>query len=356
MEIALDIAYQCAPDHPWVKEHPQWFKHRPDGSIRYAENPPKLYQDIYPIDFETEDRAALWQALEDVVRYWVGQGVHIFRVDNPHTKPFAFWECMIGNVKADFPDVIFLAEAFTRPRIMEQLAKVGFSQSYTYFTWRNTKWELATYLDELTNTDVKEYFRPNFWPNTPDILHQSLQTGGRPAFVTRFLLAATLSSNYGIYGPVYELCVNQPREHPSEEYLNSEKYEIKHWDTSDPHSLREFITLVNKARRENPALQHTNNLRFLDIDSDQILAYVKTSADNSNRILTILNLDPQAGQSSTLWLPLDELGLGGGEVLVDDLLKGTTETWRGERQIINLHPSDTQVRLLRLRAWNEPAN
>ncbi len=354
MEIALDIAYQCAPDHPWVKQHPEWFKHRPDGSIRYAENPPKLYQDIYPIDFETRDRAGLWKALEDVVRFWVEQGVRIFRVDNPHTKAFAFWQYMIANVKRDFPDVLFLAEAFTRPRTMEHLAKLGFSQSYTYFTWRNTKWELATYMDELTNTDIREYFRPNFWPNTPDILHESLQDGGRPAFVSRFMLAATLSSNYGIYGPAFELCVNQPRENGSEEYLNSEKYEVKHWDLDQSHSLRDYITLINKARRENTALQYTNNVRFLDPDGEHVLSYYKISPDGTNRILVMVNLDYSAGHSAAFWLPLEDMGLSRGEEFyVDDLLKGTTETWRGDRQMINLHPGDTQVRLLRLRTWQE---
>ncbi|HLF76572.1 MAG TPA: alpha-1,4-glucan--maltose-1-phosphate maltosyltransferase, partial [Dehalococcoidia bacterium] len=340
----------CAPDHPWVKEHPQWFKHRADGSIRFAENPPKLYQDIYPIDFETEDWQALWQALEGVFRFWIDQGVRIFRVDNPHTKPFAFWERTLGNLKADFPDVIFLSEAFTRPRIMEYLSKLGFTQSYTYFTWRNSKWELETYLQELTESVISEFFRPNFWPNTPDILHAYLQYGGRPAFITRLVLAATLSSNYGIYGPAFELGVNAPREPGSEEYLDSEKYEVKHWDLWAQHSIRDLITHVNKARRENPALQHNGRLRFLSIDSDQILAYIKTSPDGSNRILGLVNLEAKAGQSGTLWLPLAELGLPIHEdFAVDDLLSDSTESWRGDRHIVNLHPSASQVRLLRLR-------
>jgi starch synthase (maltosyl-transferring) len=257
---------------------------------------------------------------------------------------------MIGRVKRDFPDVIFLSEAFTRPRIMEQLSKVGFTHSYTYFTWRNSKWELETYLRELTESDVREYFRPNFWPNTPDILHETLQHGGRPAFISRFLLASTLSTNYGIYGPAFELCVNTPREPGSEEYLDSEKYEVKHWDLWGQHSIRDVIAHVNRARRENPALQHNGRLRFLDIDSEQIIAYVKASPDNANRVLVLVNLDAEAGQSGTLWLPLEDLGLPWHEdFAVDDLLRDGTESWRGDRQVISLHPSDTQVRLLRLR-------
>jgi starch synthase (maltosyl-transferring) len=350
MEIALDLAYQCTPDHPWVEEHPQWFRHRPDGTIRFAENPPKLYQDIYPIDFETEDREALWQALEEVVRYWIDKGVHIFRVDNPHTKAFAFWEHMICRVRADHPQVLFLAEAFTRPRTMEYLAKLGFSQSYTYFTWRNTKWELTSYLQELTQTPVHEYFRPNFWPNTPDILHESLQTGGRPAFVSRFLLAATLSSNYGIYGPAFELGVNVPREPGSEEYRDSEKYEVKHWDLEQPQSLRDLIARVNQARRENPALQRNDGLRFHNIENDQLIAYTKTSRDGANCVLALVNLDPHDGHTGTLWLPLAELGLPETQPFaVDDLLSGDTETWMGAGQLVDLHPRWTQVRLLRLR-------
>ncbi|HTY81810.1 MAG TPA: alpha-1,4-glucan--maltose-1-phosphate maltosyltransferase, partial [Dehalococcoidales bacterium] len=230
IEIALDMAFQCSPDHPWVKEHPEWFLHRPDGTVQYAENPPKKYQDIYPLDFEGENWRGLWEELKSVVCYWAEQGIRIFRIDNPHTKPFDFWEWLIREVKKEYPDAIFLAEAFTRPKVMYRLAKVGFTQSYTYFTWRNTRQELTDYLNELTMTDIKDFFRPNFWPNTPDILHEFLQKGGRPAFITRLVLAATLCSSYGIYGPAYELCENMPREPGSEEYLNSEKYEVKHWD------------------------------------------------------------------------------------------------------------------------------
>ena len=241
MELAMDIAFQCAPDHPWVKEHPEWFKKRADGTIQYAENPPKRYQDIYPLDFESTDWRGMWQALKDVFTFWAAKGVRIFRVDNPHTKAFPFWEWCIAEVKAEYPDALFLAEAFTRPRVMQRLAKLGYSQSYTYFTWRDTKAELIEYMTELTQTTVKEYMRPNFWPNTPDILPGILQTGGLPAFKSRLILAATLSSNYGIYGPAYELGDNTPfRKEKSEEYLNSEKYEVKQWDREDP---RQFETV-----------------------------------------------------------------------------------------------------------------
>ncbi len=249
LEIALDLAYQCSPDHPWVREHPSFFKRRPDGTIQYAENPPKKYQDIYPLDFETEDWRELWMELKGVIDYWIDQGVLIFRVDNPHTKSFPFWKWAIAEIRTAHPDVIFLAEAFTRPKVMYRLAKLGFTQSYTYFTWRNTKEELTEYLEELTQTDVAEYFRPNFWPNTPDILHAELQDGGRPAFSSRFVLAATLSSNYGIYGPAFELCENRPAKPGSEEYLNSEKYQLRHWNIDDPQNLQTLIARVNEIRR-----------------------------------------------------------------------------------------------------------
>jgi starch synthase (maltosyl-transferring) len=262
IDVAIDLAFQASPDHPWVKEHPAWFRHLPDGSIRHAENPPKRYEDIYPLNFETDDWRALWTELLDVVRFWIAQGVKVFRVDNPHTKPFAFWEWMIGLVRADHPEVIFLSEAFTRPTVMQQLAKVGFTQSYTYFTWRNSKWEIETYLTELTKTDVAEYFRPNFWPNTPDILHESLQTGGRAAFLSRLVLAATLGASYGIYGPVFELQEHIPRSSGSEEYSHSEKYEIRSWDLARPDSLSEFIARVNKIRRDHAALQFNDALHF----------------------------------------------------------------------------------------------
>jgi starch synthase (maltosyl-transferring) len=339
IEVALDIAYQVAPDHPWVTEHPQWFKHRPDGSIRYAENPPKKYEDIYPIDFETKDWKALWAALEGVIRFWIEQGVTVFRVDNPHTKAFAFWENMIGSVKKDHPETIFLSEAFTRPRVRYYLAKLGFTQSYTYFTWRNTKQELTEYVTELTTTEVKDYFRPNFWPNTPDILHETLQDGGRGAFALRYVLAATLSSNCGIYGPAYELSVNTPRERGTEDYLDSEKYEIKVWDLEAPGSLRGLISRVNRVRRENPALQLNETIRFHETDSNQLLAYSKTDRDGGNVTFVVVNLDPHVRQSGRLRVPIDELGLPwDNEYQVHDLLSDSTYSWRGEWQYIDLNP------------------
>ena len=263
LEVALDIAFQGSPDHPYVREHPNWFRWRPDNTVQYAENPPKKYEDIYPFEFETEDWQALWEEFNRIVRFWIEQGVHIFRVDNPHTKPFHFWEWLISDIKKDYPEVFFLAEAFTRPKAMYRLAKVGFSQSYNYFAWRNTKREITQYLTELTRTEVREYFRPNLWPNTPDILPEYLQFGGRPAFMIRLVLAATLGASYGIYGPAFELCESRPREAGSEEYLNSEKFELKHWDIKGPDSLKDFIARVNRIRRENAALQKRLESEFL---------------------------------------------------------------------------------------------
>ncbi len=254
LEVALDIAFQCSPEHPYVKQHPQWFRHRPDGTIQYAENPPKKYQDIYPFDFENEDWRGLWDELKSVFLFWLEHGVRIFRVDNPHTKPFAFWEWCLAEVKAARSDAIFLAEAFTRPKIMYRLAKLGFTQSYTYFTWRNTKQELTEYFTELTRPAVADVFRPNLFTNTPDILHAYLQEGGRAAFIVRSVLAATLGANWGVYGPAFELQERTPREAGSEEYLNSEKYEVKQWDLNRPDSLRDLLGQLNKLRREQPAL------------------------------------------------------------------------------------------------------
>ena len=275
MELAMDIAFQCTPDHPWVTEHPEWFRHRADGSIQYAENPPKKYQDIYPIEFETDDWEALWQALADVFRYWIGEGVRIFRVDNPHTKAFPFWEWCMATLRAEHPDTIFLAEAFTRPRVMERLAKVGYNQSYTYFTWRQQAWELREYFTDLATRTV-DYYRPNAWPNTPDILTEQLQHGGRPVFVSRAILAATLSANWGIYGPAFELLEHRAVKPGSEEYLDSEKYQIRHWDLDDPDSLAPLITRLNEIRRTQPALQHLRTLRFHDVDSERLLCFTKT--------------------------------------------------------------------------------
>jgi starch synthase (maltosyl-transferring) len=350
LEVALDLAFHCSPDHPWVREHPQWFRRRPDGSIQYAENPPKRYQDIYPFDFETDDWRALWAALRDVVLFWIDQGVRIFRVDNPHTKPFAFWEWLLADVKARHPDVLFLAEAFTRPRIMYRLAKLGFTQSYTYFAWRNTKAELEQYFTELTQSPVREYFRPNLWPNTPDILTEVLQSGGRPAFVLRFVLAATLGANYGIYGPAFELCENRAREPGSEEYLNSEKYEIRHWDLDRPESLRDLIARVNRIRRSNPALQTDRTLRFHRVDNDRIIAYTKTSEDGTNVILTVVNLDPHVTQSGWVELPLKELGIDPAQPFqVHDLLGEGRYLWQGPRNYVELNPHVLPAHIFRVR-------
>ncbi|HEY7466782.1 MAG TPA: alpha-1,4-glucan--maltose-1-phosphate maltosyltransferase [Dehalococcoidia bacterium] len=352
IEVALDLALQCSPDHPWVKEHPGWFAHRSDGSIRYAENPPKKYEDIYPLDFETEDWQALWDEIERVVRHWIAQGVTIFRVDNPHTKQFGFWEWLLRRIRADHPDVLFLSEAFTRPRTMYRLAKLGFSQSYTYFTWRNARWELAEYMQELTQTPVREYFRPNFWPNTPDILHEFLQHGGRPAFVIRLLLAATLSANYGIYGPSFELCVSAPREAGSEEYLDSEKYEIKHWDLTASHSLSELIGRVNRVRRDNPALQRNDGYRQLECNNEQLFAYAKLSEDGANRIVCVVNLDPHNVQSGWVRVPADDFGLQpGAPYEMVDLLDGARYTWHGEWNYVELNPHVLPGHLLLVVDW-----
>jgi starch synthase (maltosyl-transferring) len=284
-EIALDIAFQCAPDHPYVKEHPEWFKWRPDGTVQHAENPPKKYEDILPLNFESEQWSGLWDELRDVVLFWADKGVRVFRVDNPHTKPFPFWEWMIGECRKKYPELIFLSEAFTRPKLMYELAKCGFSQSYTYCTWRNTKPEITEYITHLLNTEVREFFKPNFWPNTPDILPEHLQYGGRPAFVMRLMLAATLSSNYGIYGPAFELCVNDAIPE-KEEYAHSEKYEIRTWDWEQPGNLKDLITRVNKIRREHEALQTTWNLKFYEVDNEYLLFYGKANEDYSDIILS----------------------------------------------------------------------
>jgi starch synthase (maltosyl-transferring) len=349
MEVALDIAFQCSPDHPYVKEHPQWFRWRPDGSIQYAENPPKKYQDIYPINFETEDWQALWKELKSVFSFWIKQGVQVFRVDNPHTKPFAFWEWVISELKNENPDVLFLAEAFARPKLMYRLAKAGFSQSYTYFTWRNTKWELTHYMDELTRSNVKEFFRPNFWPNTPDILHAYLQFGDRPAFIGRLTLAATLSANYGIYGPAYELLEREPREFGSEEYLNSEKYEVRHWETGRPESLKDFLTRLNHIRRENPALQQDWNLEFYPVDNEQLICYGKWNPDFTNIIIGLVNLDPYHKQSGWVTLPMDSLGIDPRHPYqMHDLLTGARYLWNGERNFVELNPQGAQAHIFHL--------
>jgi starch synthase (maltosyl-transferring) len=350
IEIALDLAYQCSPDHPYVTEHPEWFRWRPDNTIQYAENPPKKYQDIYPLEFTGERAEELWQELKTVIQFWIAQGVHIFRVDNPHTKPFPFWQWVIEGIKKDFPDVIFLAEAFTRPKVMYRLAKLGFSQSYTYFAWRNSKHDITEYFTELSQSEVREYFRPNLWPNTPDILTEYLQFGGRPAFMVRLILAATLGASYGIYGPAFELCESQAREPGSEEYLNSEKYEIKFWDLEQKNSLRELITRVNRIRRENAALQSDHSLRFVPVDNDQIICYAKLSEKPPNTILTAVNLDPHHVQSGWIDLPLDVLGVPAQEPYqLHDLLTDARYLCHGPRIYVELNPQIVPAHIFRLR-------
>jgi starch synthase (maltosyl-transferring) len=350
IDIALDIAFQCAPDHPYVTAHPDWFAHRPDGSVQYAENPPKKYQDIYPFDFETADWRALWDELKSVIDFWLAQGVKIFRVDNPHTKPFAFWEWLIGEVKRRHPDVIFLAEAFTRPKVMHRLAKLGFTQSYTYFTWRNSKYELVEYFTELAHGSGRDYFRPNVWPNTPDILHEALQSGQRSVFISRLVLAATLAANYGIYGPTYELMESTPREPGSEEYRDSEKYQLRHWSLDRPDSLSPLIARVNRIRRENPALQADASLAFCPVENDQLIAYTKHDAATDNLILTVVNLDPYNPQSGWVALDLTAAAIGPDEVYqVHDLLSDQRFQWRGRYNYVLLDPRKVPAHIFKVR-------
>jgi starch synthase (maltosyl-transferring) len=352
MEIALDLAFQCAPDHPYVRTHPQWFKHRPDGSVQYAENPPKKYQDIYPFDFETEDWRALWAELKSIVDFWIEQGIRIFRVDNPHTKPFPFWEWLIGETGRTHPDVLFLAEAFTRPKVMHRLAKLGFTQSYTYFTWRNTKRELTEYFTELSAGSARQYFRPNVWPNTPDILHETLQSGVRAAYAARLVLAATLSANYGIYGPTFELMESTPREPGSEEYLDSEKYQLRYWTLDRHDSLRSLIARINRIRRDNVALQSDASLRFCAIDNEELIGYVKSDASSDNVIIVAVNLDPHHVQSG--WIELDLRALGLDESTpyqVHDLLSDQRYQWRGRRNYVMLDPQRMPAHVLKLRRY-----
>ena len=337
MEIALDFAINCSPDHPYVKEHPDWFYKRPDGTIKYAENPPKKYEDIYPLNFHCENWRELWAELKSVVLFWADRGVRIFRVDNPHTKPIAFWEYLIKGVREKYPDTIFLSEAFTRPKMMKALAKAGFNQSYTYFTWRNSKHELIEYFTELTQTEMSEYFRPNLWTNTPDILPFVLQEGGRPAFMIRVALAATLSPLYGIYSG-YELCENEPLP-GREEYLDSEKYQFKERDWNAPGNIKDWIARLNKIRKENRALQFYTNLRFHDADNDAILFYSKMTAARDNIILVVVNLDPHRKQNSFVYVPIESFGQMESDVYqVQDLLSGATYTWRGRRNYVELDP------------------
>jgi starch synthase (maltosyl-transferring) len=340
LEVALDLAWQCSPDHPWVTEHPEWFRHRPDGTIKYAENPPKKYQDIYPLDFESEDRDGLWHALLDVTRAWIDRGIRIFRVDNPHTKTFGFWEWFIASIRAEFPDVVFLSEAFTRPAVMRYLAKAGFSQSYTYFTWRNTKAELTEYFTELTQSEAAEYLRPNLFANTPDILTEYLQQGGRPAFAARLLLAATLGANYGIYSG-FELCEAQAVGPGSEEYLDSEKYQFRPRAWAAGSGIVELVARVNQARRTHRALQIDRTLRFHATDNDAIIAYSKTSPDGRDRVMTIVNLDPHHTQHGFVDTPVDEAAY-----TVRDLLDDTDYRWRRGWNYVRFEPEVRQGHLL----------
>jgi starch synthase (maltosyl-transferring) len=357
MELALDIAFQCSPEHPWVKKHPDWFIIRPDGSIQYAENPPKKYQDIYPLNFESPDWRGLWDELYSIFEFWIKRGVSVFRVDNPHTKALPFWEWCLTNLREKHPETIFLAEAFTRPHIMYSLAKGGFTQSYTYFTWRTTKPELQTYLEEITQPPVSDFFQPNFWPNTPDILHKSLQEGGRAAFMQRLILAATLTANYGIYGPAYELGENvpakpSPGKTESEEYMDSEKYEVKQRSRNQPGTLVPLITTLNKIRRENPALQSNGSLRFHPVDNPNLMCYSKSArgADGvENTILVAINLDPKQEQAGWVDLDLKTLGIPYDQNFdVEDLLTGTHYTWHDRSNYVALRPDVLPAHVFRV--------
>jgi starch synthase (maltosyl-transferring) len=343
MEVALDYALQCSADHPWVTEHPEWFHHRPDGSIKFAENPPKKYQDIYPINFwpaDDGDRRALWEACRDIVRYWIGRGVRVFRVDNPHTKPFPFWAWLIADIQADHPDVVFLSEAFTRPKVMAKLAEVGFSQSYTYFTWRTRKHEFIEYLTEIALGPVADYMRPNFWPTTPDILSGPLRGGGPGVFKQRLVLAATLSPSFGIYSG-YELCENEPFSESNEEFLHSEKYELKRRDFDAPTSLEPYIAAINRARRRHPALLELDNLRFHHSGNDWILVYSKATVDRSDVILVVVNLDPHATHEDSLGLDLGLLGVPHDRPYeAHDELSGATFVWNGANPYVRLSPDE----------------
>ena len=355
LEIALDLAYQASPDHPYVAEHPDWFRRRPDGTIKYAENPPKKYQDIYPINFESEDWQALWLELKRVIEFWIGHGVKIFRVDNPHTKPYRFWEWALADIRRRHPDAIFLSEAFTRPKVMRYLAKCGFSQSYTYFTWRNTKEEIVEYFTELTRTDVREYMRPNLFANTPDILHEYLQEGGRPAFQVRLLLAATLGASYGIYSG-FELAENVPVKPGSEEYLDSEKYQIRPRDFDQPHNLGELIRRVNQIRRDHPALQQDRGLRFHQTDNPHLVCYSKRTFDGSDLVLVVVNLDPHHMQHGFVRLPLTDWGVGADDTIeVADLLWNERYYWRGEWNYVRLDPEARAGHILRVQLPSLPA-
>ena len=347
IKVALDIAFQTSPDHPYVKQHPEWFKHRPDGTIRYAENPPKKYQDVYPFDFESDDWQALWLELKSVFEFWMDHGVRVFRVDNPHTKSIPFWQWCIGELRREHPDLIFLSEAFTRPKMMHTLAKLGFNNSYTYFTWRNTKEELTEYAHELFHTEVADFFRPNFWPNTPDILHDYLVYGGRAAHIIRLVLAATMSPTYGIYGPPYEHVDN--RQHPDrEEYAHNEKYEIRHWNWNDSSSLQPLMRRINRIRRDHVALQYARNIAFHEVDNDAIIAYSKHTGDDI--ILVVVNLDPHHEQSG--WVSFDPQThdlAAGRSIQVHDLIGDERYLWNGDRHFVKLNPSVMPAHIFHIR-------
>jgi len=350
MELALDIAFQCAPDHPYVAAHPRWFRWRPDGTVQYAENPPKKYQDIFPFEFESDEWIELWEELAGVVRYWASEGVRIFRIDNPHTKPFPFWEWLIAEIKGEYPETIFLAEAFTRSKVMHRLAKLGFSQSYTYFAWRNSKHEIVDYFTELTQGPGREYFRPNAWPNTPDILTEHLQFGGRPTFIVRLVLAATLAASYGIYGPAYELLEAAPQTPGSEDYSQSEKYQLRTWNRNEPQGLADLIARVNRARRENPALQSDGSLRFFPVDNDSLLCYAKADAGRENLVIMVVNLDPHHVQSGWIELDLAALGIDAqSSYQMHDLLSGARFLWSGPRNFVQLDPHRAPAHIFALR-------
>ncbi|MGB5615890.1 MAG: alpha-1,4-glucan--maltose-1-phosphate maltosyltransferase [Desulfobacterales bacterium] len=350
IDIALDLAFQCSPDHPYVREHPEWFRQRPDGTVQFAENPPKKYEDIIPFDFECDAWQSLFDELLSVVQYWIDQGVRIFRVDNPHTKSFSFWEWLIHEVKVNSPEVVFLAEAFTRPKIMYRLAQLGFTQSYTYFAWRNTKWELAEYFEELTTSSAAEFFWPNLWPNTPDILTEFLQTGGRPAFIVRLILAATLGANFGIYGPAFEQMADTPIKFGTEEYNDSEKYQILFWEANRPDSLKDLIARVNRIRHENPALQQDRNLFFIPVDNEQLISFGKYTEDRSNIVLVVANLDPHHTHSGWVDIALGELQLEPQQPFqVHDLLSDARYLWHGGRNYIELNPQVMPAHIFRIR-------
>jgi starch synthase (maltosyl-transferring) len=354
LDVALDVALQASPDHPWVREHPEWFRHRPDGSIKYAENPPKKYQDVYPIDLESAEWESLWCALRDIFLFWIGHGVRIFRVDNPHTKSFRFWEWVIREIRRDYPDAIFLSEAFTRPKVMRYLAKVGFTQSYTYFTWRNTAWELREYLTELTRTELQEYMRPNLFTNTPDILHEYLQTGGRAAFEIRLIAAAMLAANYGIYSG-FELCEHVPLRKGSEEYLDSEKYQIKPRNWNEADSLRELIARINQIRRNHRALQQNATLAFHNTDNPHFLWFSKSAPERperSERVFVVVNTDPHWTQHGWVQIPIWEMGIAStAPYVVEDLLDRARYTWRGEWNYVRLDPAERVAHIFVIRDY-----